>query len=120
MRKKRAMLCLIIWQGFGVLICGVRKNRSSRPFHANFPSEVAVIRGFTRKFTCFRQINAYCAQSTLIGINFAYLLSKTLVKWYELRIQLTDQGHFSELLERDFWGVAGRLCRVFLRRFIRL
>ena len=102
------------------MVCGVTKNRSSRPFHANFPSEVAVIRGFTRKFTYFRQMNAYAAQSTLIGINFAYLLRKTLVKWYELRIQLTNQGHFSEVLERDFREVAGFLCRVFLYRFIRL
>lgn len=102
------------------MIGGVTKNRGSRPFHASFPSEVAVIRGFTRKFTCFRQMNAYCAESTLIGINFAYLLRKTLVKWYELRIQLTNQGHFFELLERDFREAPGLLGRVFLYRFIRL
>ena len=65
-------------------------------------------------------MNAYAAQSTLIGINFAYLLRKTLVKWHELRIQLTNQGHFSELLERDFRETVGLLCRVSLRRFIRL
>lgn len=65
-------------------------------------------------------MNAYVAQSTVIGINFAYLFSKTLVKWYELRIQLTNQGHFSEVLERDFRETAGRLCFVSLRRFIRL
>ena len=65
-------------------------------------------------------MNAYAAQSTLIGINFAYLFSKTLVKWYELRVQLTNQGHFSELLERDFRETVGLLRRVSLRRFIRL
>ena len=57
-------------------------------------------------------MDAYTAQSTLIGINFAYLFSKTLVKWYELRIQLTNQGYFSQVLERDFRETAGLLCHV--------
>ena len=47
------------------------------------------------------------AQSPLIGINFAYLFGKTLVKWYELRIQLANQGHFSELSKRDFRELLG-------------
>ena len=96
------------------------KYRSSRPFHANFPFWVAVIRGFTRKFAYFRQLMLSCAQSPLIGINFAYLFSKTLVKWYELRIQLTNQGHFSKLLKRDFEESLGTCATSLPRRFIRL
>ena len=88
-------------------MCGVTKYRSSSLFHANFFVLVAVIRDFTRKFVCFRQLMLACGQSPLIGINFAYLFSKTLVKWYELRIQLTNQGHFSELLKRIFKGSIG-------------
>ena len=84
-------------------MCGVTKHRSSRPSHANFPFWVAVIRGFRRKVVYFRQLMLSCDQSPLIGINFAYLLRKTLVKWYELRVQLTNQGHFSKLLKRVLW-----------------
>ena len=82
-----------------------------------FSSLTAVIRDFTQEFPSFRQFVLCYFQRALIGINFAHLFSKTLVKLYELRIQLTNQGHFSELPKRNFKETPGAPCRVFLTPF---
>ena len=54
--------------------------RDSRQVQGSFSALTAVIRGFTRKISCFRQLMPCDSHFLLIGINFAYVFNKVLVK----------------------------------------